>query len=262
MFLYIVSSFTQNEWFLTILSCHATSVPVLPLCCNTKDGPVPPGPPLSWKPSNIRGSAWGEEVDVESCFLIVEIGEVHWRLGPGNSNFMDGWAERSLEGFGIYNQDEEKQFSSERQVLWIHLQGGFLLYSSNWTYVFSCAFLFFLFGKHVESTATCRVSTSGHDSLEKGGNFRNSHWLFKQLPAVQLQERNKKHRDVEIWVAFWQVWRFLSFLNFWVICGVHVHLWNSFFSPDCWDVFCCICLSYSLWSREDILTPFFLNDVV
>lgn len=107
---------------------------------------------------------------------------------------MDRWAERSLEGFGIYNQDEEKQFSSERQVLRIHLQGGFLLYSSNWTYVFSCAFLFFLFGKHAESTATCRVSGSGHDSLEKGGNFRNSHWLFKQLPAVQLQERNKKHR--------------------------------------------------------------------
>lgn len=181
MFLYIVSSFTQNEWFLTILSCHATSVEVLPLCCNTKDGPVPPGPPLSWKPSNIRGSAWGEEVDVESCFLIVEIGEVHWRLGPGNSNFMDEWAERSLEGFGIYIhiyiytikmkknnsvvKDKYFEFTCRVVFFCIH-QIGHTLFHVLFSSIFweTCLNL---------PQLTCRVCGSGHDSLEKGGNFRH-----------------------------------------------------------------------------------------
>ena len=79
---------------------------------DAKDGPVPPGPPLSWKPSNIRGSPWGEEVDTREQFSLRRNWGGSEGSGQGTPNFMDRWAKRSLEELGIYNQDEEKQFST------------------------------------------------------------------------------------------------------------------------------------------------------
>ena len=69
--------------------------------------------------------------------------------------------------------------------------------------------------------------------------------------------------DVEIWVAFWEVWRFLSFLTFWVICGVHFFKMNSQFFLPIAGMFFAVSAYLTMYDPGKISSHlFFLNDVV